>query len=181
MKKLLTMSVFGLALVPVTVFASGYRIPEQSLNSVALSAAYVANTDGADTSYYNPANMSWMGEGWHSNVSMTYINLESIEYTDSATAANNGSSRTENFILPQVHLVSPKYNDFRIGVSLIYPAGLSKRWEQPYPKATAEEFSLSVYEVNPSVSYELNNMISLAAGFRIGNVHPNGKAYYEQC
>ena len=42
--------------------ASGYRIPEQSLNTTALSAAYVASTPAADASYYNPANMSWLEE-----------------------------------------------------------------------------------------------------------------------
>ena len=37
-----------LSLSAATLLASGYRIPEQSLNSVALSAAYVASATGAD-------------------------------------------------------------------------------------------------------------------------------------
>jgi long-chain fatty acid transport protein len=110
--------------------------------------------------------MSWMKDGWHSNVSLTYINLASIEYTDNNIAAYNGSSRTENFFLPQVHMVSPKYNDFRIGVSLTYPAGLSKRWEDVYPRITVEEFSLATYEMNPTVSYKVNDILSFAAGLR---------------
>ena len=35
-----------LSLSAATLLASGYRIPEQSLNSVALSAAYVAGANG---------------------------------------------------------------------------------------------------------------------------------------
>ena len=42
------------------VIAGGYKIPEQSLNSMALSSAYVAHTTGADTNYFNPANMAFM-------------------------------------------------------------------------------------------------------------------------
>lgn len=164
-------------LIPTLALASGYRIPEQSLNSVALSAAYVANTDGADTSYFNPANMSWMDEGWHSHTSLTYINLSSIEYTDNTTPANNGSSRTENFFLPQVHMVSPEYGDFRVGISLTYPAGLSKRWEQPFPRSTAEEFSLTVYELNPTGSYKINDMISVAGGLRLLYADGTVKSY----
>jgi long-chain fatty acid transport protein len=37
-------------------FASGYRIPEQSLNSTALSSAYVANANGADAAV---ADLEW--------------------------------------------------------------------------------------------------------------------------
>ena len=62
-----------LSLSAATLLASGYRIPEQSLNSVALSAAYVASANGADASYYNPANMAFMAEGGYIETSLTYI------------------------------------------------------------------------------------------------------------
>lgn len=40
--------------------ASGFKINEQSLRSIALSSAYVASAYGADSSYYNPANMGFL-------------------------------------------------------------------------------------------------------------------------
>jgi long-chain fatty acid transport protein len=55
----------GLALSAIAssvVMAGGYKIPEQSLNSMALGAAYVAHTSGADTAYFNPANMAFMAD-----------------------------------------------------------------------------------------------------------------------
>ena len=36
------------AMASSVVMAGGYKIPEQSLNSMALGAAYVAHTNGAD-------------------------------------------------------------------------------------------------------------------------------------
>ncbi len=45
MVKGLTLSVIASSVV----MAGGYKIPEQSLNSMALGAAYVAHTTGADT------------------------------------------------------------------------------------------------------------------------------------
>ncbi|MES9958202.1 MAG: hypothetical protein ABW120_00385 [Sedimenticola sp.] len=46
----------GIALLTTgQAHAGGYKIPEQSVNSTALSAAYVANAQGPDSSYYNPA------------------------------------------------------------------------------------------------------------------------------
>ena len=46
MKK--TLLTAALILTAAPVWASGWRIPEQSLNSIALSNAYVAHTTGAD-------------------------------------------------------------------------------------------------------------------------------------
>lgn len=43
--------------------ASGFKINEQSLKSIALSSAYVAAAYGADSSYYNPANMGFLSVG----------------------------------------------------------------------------------------------------------------------
>ena len=116
-----------LSLSAATLLASGYRIPEQSLNSVALSAAYVASANGADASYYNPANMSFMENGAFTEVAMTYINLPKVNYTD-ATASRSGDSKEENFLMPNLHYVSPKMGDWRYGLSITAPAGLSKRW-----------------------------------------------------
>lgn len=40
-------------------FTSGFKVNEQSLNATALSSAYVAGAFGADSAYYNPANMGF--------------------------------------------------------------------------------------------------------------------------
>lgn len=50
------MSILGLS--SSLCLASGFRLPEQSLNGTALNSAYIAGAYGADASYYNPANMS---------------------------------------------------------------------------------------------------------------------------
>jgi len=179
MKKTLLLTA-ALTLVAGPAFASGYRIPEQSINAVALSNAYVANANSADASYYNPANMSWLPDKWQSELNLSYINLPSVEYTASnpAASATNSGSRTEDFLVPTLYLVSPEYNNFRFGFSVTHPYGLSKRWDNAYPKATAEEFTLKVFEFNPTVSYKISDKLSVAAGARMlysdGKVKSNG-------
>ena len=84
-----------LSLSAATLLASGYRIPEQSLNSVALSAAYVAGANGADASYYNPANMSFMENGAFTEVAMTYINLPKVDFSGTAPVAYSADSKEE--------------------------------------------------------------------------------------
>jgi long-chain fatty acid transport protein len=169
-----TIGAAGLMLLAATgsAFASGYRIPEQSVNSTARAGGYVAYTPGADTTYYNPANMSWLENRTHLEVDATWINLAAIQYTDS-DPAHNGESETENFFMPTFFAVSPEYNNFRFGFSVTAPAGLSKQWKDPYPRAYAEEFSLKVFDVNPTVSYKFCDRFSVGAGLRA--IYSDGK------
>ena len=155
-----------LSLSAATLLASGYRIPEQSLNSTALSAAYVANANGADASYYNPANMALMGGGAEIEGVFTYINLPKVQYTDAAVVSRNADSKDEHFFVPTMHYVSPMMGDWRYGLSMVAPGGLSKRWDETFQMLKAEEFTLRVIEVNPTASYRVNEQFALGFGLR---------------
>lgn len=158
----------GLVLLATTgtALASGYRIPEQSVNSTARAGSYVAYTPGADASAYNPANMAWLENRGMIEADLTWIHLTSIEYTDNRTALYNGESEEENFLMPTVFAVSPDYNNWRVGFAVTAPAGLAKRWEDPFPKTFSEEFSLKVFDINPSLSYKFCDRFAIAAGAR---------------
>ena len=157
----------GLALSAIAssvVMAGGYKIPEQSLNSMALGAAYVAHTTGADTAYFNPANMVFMGEKQYVEGAITLAHLPSNVYSFGAAS---GESEVEDLIIPNFHYVSAPMGDFRWGVSMTAPGGLTKRWETPYQKAFAEEFTLTIIELNPSASYQVMDNLSVGAGLRL--------------
>ncbi len=160
-------AVSALVLTAGSAMASGYRIPEQSVDSTAKAGANVASSSRADTAYFNPANMSWLANTWLAEVDATYIYLSPIEYEDARNPAFNGESEEEHFLLPTGFVVSPSYGGARFGLSVTAPYGLAKRWEDRYQKAVAEEFSLTVIEVNPTVSYALGEMFSIAAGPRM--------------
>jgi len=172
MKKAIAVAGLTLLVTAGTALASGYRIPEQSLNSTARSGSYVAYTPSADATYYNPANMSWLENRWAVEAAATWIHLSSISYTDQ-NSTRNGDSEEENFLVPTFFAVSPEYNKFRFGFSVTAPAGLSKRWQDPYPRTFAEEFTLKVFEFNPTVSYKFNDRFSVGAGVR--GIYVDGK------
>jgi long-chain fatty acid transport protein len=131
---------------------------------MALGAAYVAHTTGADTSYFNPANMAFMGEKQYVEGAITLAHLPSNTYS---LGFASGQSETENILIPNFHYVAAPIGDFRWGVSLTAPAGLSKRWETPFQKASAEEFTLENIELNPTVSYRVNDEFSIGGGLRL--------------
>ena len=156
-----------LCLFPEAVLASGYRITNQSLAAVGIAGAHVASTPGPDSRYYNPANMGWLADQWQTETSLTFLGLPSVEYRDNRSPLLDGSSESELFLMPLVHAVSPRYGDLRFGFSLTYPFGLAKEWQQPFPRASAEQFSLFLVEANPTIAWALTDRVSLGGGVRL--------------
>lgn len=167
MKKRISVLALASIFAAGSAMASGWRIPEQSVDSTAKAGANIASAKRADASYYNPAKMSWMDDTWQVEADLTYIYLSPIDYEDGRTAAYDSESEDEHFFVPTGFAVSPNYGGARFGLAIVAPYGLAKRWEDPYAKAVAEEFALTVIEVNPTVSYAIGEMVSVAAGPRM--------------
>lgn len=169
-----------LSLVATTaIMASGWKVPEQSINSTSLAGAYVANANGADAAYYNPANMAFMDQGSYFEADLTYIHLTSINYTGTVNnkflgdVPASANSKKENFVLPTMHYVGDAHGKYRFGISLTVPAGLSKRWQEGgASELLAKEFTLKVVELNPVMSYKATDNLAFAAGLRF--VYSNG-------
>jgi long-chain fatty acid transport protein len=162
-KRVIVLSVMTSAVL----MAGGYKLPEVSLNGNALGAAYIANTTEADTNYYNPANMAFLEEGAMVSGGLTVVHLPKNKFTSDLSPALNGESETENIVVPNLHYVAQATDAFRWGVSVVVPGGLTKRWETPYQKASAEEFTLKIVEVNPAFSYKVSDTFALGAGVRV--------------
>ncbi len=166
MKKVTAVAGMILLTASGSALASGYRIPEQSINSTARAGGYAAYTPGADATYYNPANMVWLDDRGYIEADATWIHLSPIDYNDLRSPLYSGESEEEDFLMPTLFAVSPDYNRLRVGVSLTAPAGLSKRWTDPFPRTFAEEFTLKVFDFNPTVAYKISDQISLGGGVR---------------
>jgi len=162
MKKTILLSITATSFL----MSGAYKIPEQSLNSMALGAAYVAHTDGADTAYHNPANMAFMDYKQFAEAGLTWAHLPRNVFEGTDTTAS-GQSEIENLQLPFLHYVSNPIGQFRWGASLTVPGGLTKRWESPEQKTYAEEFTLKVIEVNPVASYKVSEQFAVGGGLRL--------------
>ncbi|MCP4337831.1 MAG: aromatic hydrocarbon degradation protein, partial [Desulfobulbaceae bacterium] len=82
MKKKISVLALASIFAAGSAMASGWRIPEQSVDSTAKAGANIASSTRADTAYFNPANMAWMEDTWHVEVDATYIFLSEIDYED---------------------------------------------------------------------------------------------------
>lgn len=151
--------------------ASGFKIPEQSGDSVAMAASNIATSFSADAAYYNPANMVFLGGGHELGVSAQYLRLGSLDFKNRSTRFGDlnydTSSEVGHFFVPGLNFISPFVGDrVRFGLSLSVPAGMTMRWEDPYPKSIAEHFEIQVLEFAPSIAVMISDNLSVAAGIR---------------
>ncbi|MES9964271.1 MAG: OmpP1/FadL family transporter [Candidatus Sedimenticola sp. 20ELBAFRAG] len=155
----------GLALMTAgQAQAGGWKLPENSINGTALSAAYVANASGADSSYYNPASMVFSDDPRGAfEADLTVVHISGTEF--SAAGFPNDEGKTETIPVPSFHYISPAMGDVRYGLSVVTPGGLTKRWKG-VGKTFAEEFTLKTVEFNPTISYKVNDQFSLGGGLR---------------
>ncbi len=168
-------------LLGTSSFASAWKIPEQSAQSIALAGAYVSASKGAQSSYYNPANMSFNENKNEMDFSLIGVYLNSVNYKDNTSSNKDANSEIERILIPGFFYTSKEANGFRFGLSSTAPGGLTKRWNDLYPKTFAEKFSLKIVELNPVISYKLTENLSIAGGFRTlysqGVVKSDGKLY----
>lgn len=163
MKKLALVSAISLA-ASGQAMAAAYKLPESSINATALSAAYVANAHGADAAYYNPAAMVFTEEQRASmEADVTLVHLTSIGLINPLLGTD--ATKTEDIPVPSFHYISPAMENMRFGLSVVAPGGLSKRWKG-VSKTFAEEFTLETIEINPTVSFKVNDRFSIGGGVR---------------
>ena len=167
MKKRISATALALVFSAGSAFASAYSIPEQSIDSTAKAGANISSAEHADASYFNPANMSWVGNAWQAEADLNYLHLSSTKYKDTRGSLFDGSTKEENFLIPTFFLISPSFNNFRFGLSMTEPFNLATRWNGEYPRSFFGKFDVKVYEFNPTVSYKINSIFSVAAGVRM--------------
>ena len=110
--------------------------------------------------------MVWMDNAYHVEGALTYINLPKVKFANSGTSS--GESKEEHFLMPSLHVVTKEYyENWRFGFSTVAPGGLSKRWNSPYQKTFAEEFTLRIIEANPTAAYKINDQLALGFGVRM--------------
>lgn len=180
-----TLRVTTLSLISIqSMKASGFLLHEQSLNGTALNSAYIAGAYGADSTYYNPANMSLGKDSDRHELEIngTLIFIPSFNFTTGdrtvyQCAAQNickktvdGSARTTLQAIPKFFYKSRAYEITQnlrtnFGASLTTPSGLSMNWDGP-GGGFLKDVGIAMIEFNPVVSLAWRDFISFGVGFR---------------
>lgn len=108
---------------------SGFKINEQSLRSIALSSAYLAGAYGADSSYFNPANMGFLDgirkDKHEVEISSTIIHIPAFNFTTDTRTKKMGEGSINWGLTSQTYMgykqadgsMQPPVNDLLAAVA----------------------------------------------------------------
>lgn len=152
--------------------AGGYKVPEQSADSLGLAASNVAFSFGADAAYFNPANMMFLDGRHHVESTLGWFHIHSLDFkTDSGKTY---SSKKFDSLAGTFSFVTPEfYENWKFGLALAVPAAVGISWEDPETAFTGKRFKLQVVELNPTVAYRINDKLAVSVGAR--GVYTKGK------
>lgn len=159
-----------LALTAGNAAASGFQLQEQSTSGLGLaySGMAVAAQD-ASTVFWNPAAMSSFS-GSDVAFPTEYIK-PSTTFSEAAPggstykAFGGGGDAGVSSLVPAVYARTALAHGLAVGLAINAPFGLSTRWYTPWAGMFhAVKSKSETLNINPAISYRLNDFLSLGAG-----------------
>ncbi len=175
-------TIAALLLCSSQALASGYMIPEQGAKAMGMGNAFSAIADDASANWFNPAGLSFQENNASVSATLVYP-LNDFEAGGQTYSATKG-----------VHVVPQAYARYGLensklsfGLGVNSPFGLSVDWTDsgaPFSQLAAGADSVTFSEiqavhVNPNVAFQMNDNLSVAAGFSYYNafkVHLDGQS-----
>lgn len=152
--------------------AAGFQLQEQ--NASGLGVAYsgmAAAVQDASTAFWNPAGMSLL-PGRQIAGAVNYI-MPSTKFSSSGPppfgstfdAFGNGGQGGVSAFVPALYgtwMIDPRWS---VGLAINVPFGLSTEWDSQWAGMFyGIKSKIETVNINPTVSFKVNNMLSLGAG-----------------
>ena len=156
------------------VSASGFAIFAQGARALALAGAFVAGASDPSAIFYNPAGISNL-TGTRIQVGSSLIISGSILEQGGIRFQPPSVSEMNNAYVfsPSIFLSSRFTPRLTLGLGIYRPFGFSADWDwdinNPTAASVAKETNLRTISINPVASYQVSDILSIAAGFRFVN------------
>lgn len=149
--------------LPLTVSATGFRLPDQDAFATARGEAFAATADNASAVYYNPAGITQL-QGVNVRGGLYGINLD-LSYEG---PGGDFSSEKKNHVIPQAFFTyTPTNFPISFGFGVYSPYGLSSSWADDTGFRTlGTDAMLSYTTFNPVLAWKVTDTLSLGAGAR---------------
>lgn len=161
----LLLSAFG-------ALGNGYQVTLKSARQTAMGNTGTALAFDASTIFFNPGAMGFRQQNSISlGVSFVTPNVKYVGPATSTYTAETASTVSTPFYLFGTYGVTEKLT---VGLGVFTPFGSTIDWEEGWAGETAlDELSLAVFYVQPTVSYKINDQLSIGAGidFVFGSVN----------
>ena len=171
MKRILEMAVVVcmVALVPVSVYASGYFIYHQDTKAQGQAGAFTAQADNPSAIYYNPAGMSQL-DSTQISLGSRFIRLES-RYKNQQGLHEDLDA--EWAVVPNLYITSDLGTEkLTVGLGAYAPFGLGTKWPgDGLLRYVTTDAGFQMVDINPSIAYQILPQLSVGAGIDYYNVY----------
>lgn len=152
--------------LPATVWATGFRLPDQDAFATARGEAFAATADDPSAIYYNPAGIAQLeGNNFQAGVYGIYL--------DPSYTPPGGGSTFDNedklHAIPQFfYTYSPESFPVSFGLGIYSPYGLSVEWPQDTGFRTiATKGAVTYTTINPVLALKLAPNFSIGGGLTV--------------
>ena len=150
--------------------AGGFAIREQSTYGQGASYAGVAAGGSLSSMFWNPATMTQMpGAGFELSASGILPHAAKTPAAGSTLAGFGGTGNViDDVFVPSGYGSWQLDPQFWLGLSLNVPFGLSVNFPDPWAgRNYGESSNLRSYDIEPTVAFKLNDMLSFGAGVQV--------------
>lgn len=145
-----------------SVFASGFGVFTQGASGLGQANAVVAHPVGPSSLYFNPALLNDI-PGRQIEIGTTGVYADRSIKLDSGGTEDAENSWNFPSNVYYTHQINEKLS---AGFGLFFPFGLSTEWDEDYAGRYIGTYGeITSLNINPVISYRLNDKLSVAAGF----------------
>lgn len=155
----------AMIILPESVSAAGFRLPNQSAFATARGNAFVATANNASAVYYNPAGIA-QHDGQEIELGLYSINFS----VDANKAGGSFSNNDEIQFVPQAFYTNAS-ESWSWGIGLYAPFGLGNEWpENTDFTSITTSAEITYLSLSPVIAKELMPNLSLGFGLTINYV-----------
>ena len=172
-----------LAALSGTAAASGFQLLEQGSGLGNAYAGSAAKASDASTIFWNPAGMTQL-QAREVSGGLTAVR-PSFKFDDNGSQvgptfgrANDGNDAGGWAYIPNGYVSWALNKDFYVGLGIGGPFGNATKYHKPWiGSAQSDEFDIKTININPSIAFRVNEMVSLGAGVSWQKIEAD---YYRQ-
>jgi long-chain fatty acid transport protein len=155
-------TIFLSVLLSSIALCGGYQINEQGARAVGMGGAFVARASDPSAIYYNPAGLAFQ-KGINVMGGGTFI--------FPSTTFSPTTNKIEKKQISQTYFPANLYgtlaldDQWVVGIGVFTPYGLGTEWSHGwFGNSSAIRTSLQTFYINPTVSYKVNDDLSIGVG-----------------
>ncbi len=162
----------GMLAVSSGTWAAGFALLEQNVSGLGNAyAGQAASAQDASTIFFNPAGMTLLPDRQvvlstnGIKPSATFSNTASTAATGRGLVTPNGGDAGDWALVPALYAAFAITSDLRVGIGVNAPFGLKTEYDTPWTgQYQAIKSELDTININPSIAYRVNSVVSLGAG-----------------